>query len=404
MDKNTGKILICSLQDMLFSILLQDNQILSINAQKQSPYMVGSIYIGKVSSISRSIDAAFVDLGKNFTTFLSLSEEKDVLVTNRSYNGKLQVGDEVLVQIVREPMKTKLAGVTSRISLSGTYAVVGRSHGHGAGIQVSAKLSKKKQQYFKNLESLQKLSGSCQLTVRTNAGRLTSEQPLVAEAIKLSETLQHILTIADKRTCFSCLYQAAPDYISFIQNAYREEYSEILTDLPDVYELIKQNITDDSVSIRFYEDSMLPLYKLYSLEVRIKELLSKKVWLKSGGYLVIEPTEALISIDVNTGKYEKGKNKEQTNQKINLEAAQEIARQLRARNLSGMILVDFINCQDKEFEKELISYMRSLLRHDPVTAAVVDMTGLGLMEITRKKILPSLAEQINLHKNIDKPI
>ena len=148
MDKNTGKILICSLQDMLFSILLQDNQILSISAQKQSPYMVGNIYIGKVSSISRSIDAAFVDLGKNFTTFLSLSEEKDALVTNRSYNGKLQVGDEVLVQIVREPMKTKLAGVTSRISLSGTYAVVGRSHGHGAGIQVSAKLSKKKQQYF----------------------------------------------------------------------------------------------------------------------------------------------------------------------------------------------------------------------------------------------------------------
>ena len=392
MDKNTGKILICSLQDMLFSILLQDNQILSISAQKQSPYMVGNIYIGKVSSISRSIDAAFVDLGKNFTTFLSLSEEKDVLVTNRSYNGKLQVGDEVLVQIVREPMKTKLAGVTSRISLSGTYAVVGRSHGSGAGIQVSAKLSKKKQQYFKNLESLQKISGSCQLIVRTNAGRLTSEQPLVEEAIKLSETLQHILTIADKRTCFSCLYQAAPDYISFIRNAYREEYSEILTDLPDVYELIKQNITDDSVSVRFYEDSMLPLYKLYSLEVRIKELLSKKVWLKSGGYLVIEPTEALISIDVNTGKYEKGKNKEQTNQKIT------------AQSCDDCCMVDFINCQDKEFEKELISYMRSLLRHDPVTAAVVDMTGLGLMEITRKKILPSLAEQINLHKNIDKPI
>ena len=149
-----------------------------------------------------------------------------------------------------------------------------------------------------------------------------------------------------------------------------------------------------SVPVRLYEDALLPLYKLYAVEARLQELLDKKVWLKSGSYLVIEPTEALISIDVNTGKCERGLNIEETAWKINLEAAGMIALQLRARNLSGMILVDFINMKDREREQQLIEHMRSLLRKDSIPADVVDMTGLGLMEITRKKVKPSLAEQM----------
>ena len=137
-----------------------------------------------------------------------------------------------------------------------------------------------------------------------------------------------------------------------------------------------------------------PLYKLYSVEARLKELTEKKVWLKSGGYLVIEPTEALISIDVNTGKYEAGKDKEETFYRINREAAEMIALQLRARNLSGIILVDFINLKEKERERAILEYMRELLKRDPIPARALDMTGLGLMELTRKKVAPSLAEQL----------
>ena len=148
------------------------------------------------------------------------------------------------------------------------------------------------------------------------------------------------------------------------------------------------------IPLRLYHDKLLPLYKLYAIENRIQELLGKKVWLKSGGYLIIEPTEALISIDVNSGKCETGKNKEETFFKINKEAAQMIAIHLRARNLSGMILVDFINLNSKAHETELMEYMRSLLKRDNVTSNVVDMTGLGLMELTRKKISPCFAEQL----------
>ena len=168
----------------------------------------------------------------------------------------------------------------------------------------------------------------------------------------------------------------------------------MVTDLPDIYEILRESFEDTDIPIRFYEDSLLPLHKLYSVETRIKELLDTKVWLKSGGYLVIEPTEALISIDVNTGKCETGKNAEETFLKINLEAAEMIALQLRARNLSGIILVDFINMKHKEHEQQLIESMRKLLRQDPVTANVVDMTELGLMELTRKKTDQSFARQM----------
>lgn len=138
----------------------------------------------------------------------------------------------------------------------------------------------------------------------------------------------------------------------------------------------------------------MPLHKLYSVETRIQELLSRRVWLQSGAYLVIEPTEALTAIDVNTGKYEAGKSKEATYLKINLEAAEAIAWALRARNLSGIILVDFINMQKKEHNEQLTAYMKALLQKDIVPAYVVDITGLGLMEITRKKQHKSFAEQM----------
>jgi ribonuclease G len=392
--------------------------------QKQNDYAVGNIYIGKIQNISANIGAAFVDLGGGYLTFLPLSEARDSHVLNRRAEGNLKPGDELLVQINKEPMKTKLAGVTTRISLSGSYAVVGLPRQEKSAnvshndltdlvntemnsvnkstrevncIHISSKLSKKKEILFKQDETLQHIAASTPLIIRTNAGELGTTEPVIEEARQLSEELLRIAEVADKRTCFSCLYRSRPDYINFVKNSYRTEYDEVITDLPEVYETLKTELSDiaeNAIPIRLYQDERLPLYKLYSVETRIKELLDKKVWLKSGGYLVIEPTEALISIDVNTGKCEKGTNKEETFLKINLEAAEMIALQLRARNLSGMILVDFINMKKKEHEEQVIGHMRSLLKKDTVRAGVVDMTGLGLLELTRQKVKPSFAEQM----------
>lgn len=396
----TGKILILELYDKMLSMLIQDNQILSIHAQKEDVPAIGNVYVGRVQNISRNIGAVFVDIGGGCLTFLPAAEAKDAVVTNRMTDKSveksdrpLKIGDEVLVQVVKEPMKTKLAGVTTKISLAGNYVVVGMKETDDV-VQVSSKLNRKQQNRFRNLEALQELAGQCRIIVRTNAGELQDDAPLIEEARALCERLETILNTACTRTCYSCLYHSKPDYISFVQNAYRTEFDEVITDLPSVFERLQETFRESDLSVRFYEDERLPLYKLYSVEIRIKELLDKRVWLKSGGYLVIEPTEALISIDVNTGKCESGKDKEETFLKINMEAARMIACQLRARNLSGMILVDFINLREKEHETQLVEYMRNLLKKDAVKTNVVDMTGLGLMEITRKKVSPSFAEQM----------
>ena len=391
-----GKILIIKLNEKLLTMLIRDNQILSIQVQRETDHAVGNIYVGKVQNISENIGAAFVDLGGGYLTFLPLTEAKHAFITNRRTDGRIKTGDEVLVQIVKEPMKTKLAGVTTEISLSGKYAVAGYADNTDTAkgiVQISSKLSKKHQLRFRNIEELQQIAERHRLIIRTNAGAMENDEPLIEEAQNLSGQLEHILQIADKRTCYSCLYRGKPEYLYFIENAYTAEYDEIVTDIPEIYEELKNHLAGTGLSVRLYEDAMLPLYKLYAVETRIKELLDKKVWLKSGGYLVIEPTEALISIDVNSGKCEQGKDKEETAVKINMEAAEMIAVHLRARNLSGIILVDFINLRKKEHERQLVEYMRSLLKKDSITADVVDMTGLGLMEITRKKVNPSFREQ-----------
>ncbi len=390
-----GKILIIKLHGRRLSLLLRGSQILSARAQNDASVAVGDIYIGKIQSISQNINAAFVDLGNKYLTFLPITDDAPAFVLNRKPDGSLKAGDELPVQVTKEPMKTKLAGVTTRLSLPGQYAVIGvKPEGYKDGVQVSAKLDAAKQAHFRGLEELSQIAERFRLIVRTNADAMEREEALLAEARSLADTLAHILETAPSRTCYSCLYRNKPDYVSFVENAYRSEYDEVVTDLPEVYDTLLEPCRRADIPLRLYEDSLLPLYKLYSVEQRMQELTDKKVWLKSGGYLVIEPTEALVSIDVNTGKYETGKDKEETFYRINREAAEMIAVHLRARNLSGMILVDFINLKSKAHETELLEYMRTLLKRDPVPTRALDMTALGLMELTRKKVAPSLAEQL----------
>ena len=307
---------------------------------------------------------------------------------------------------MKEPVKTKLAGVSAKLSLSGAYTVIelprkrnmemtdANEQRQAGSIRISSKLGAKYQHLYQNLEPLQEIAEKFHIIIRTNAANAPNVSDVVKEAQALAGELAHILEVGNKRVIFSCLHQSESEYLTFIKNCYRTEYDEIVTDKKEIFDEL-QNIEDfKEIPLRFYEDDRLPLYKLYSIETRIQELTGKKVFLKSGAYLIIEPTEALIAIDVNTGKYESRKNPEETYFKINLEAAEAIAVSLRARNLSGMIIVDFINMKKKEHTEQLTTYMKSLLKKDSVPAYVVDITGLGLMEITRQKKNKSFAEQM----------
>ena len=151
--------------------------------------------------------------------------------------------------------------------------------------------------------------------------------------------------------------------------------------------------------LRLYEDALLPLHKLYSIETKLRDALKEKVWMKSGAYLVIQPTEALTVIDVNTGKCIGKKKDDKVYFKINAEAAREAARQIRLRNLSGIILIDFVNLEHKEKMQELLELFNGYLRQDPIQTTLVDMTKLQLVEVTRKKVRKPLHEAWNEKRN-----
>lgn len=409
-----GKILILKLYNKLFSILICDNHILAIQAQSDengdvsTVSSIGNIYVGRVKNVSVNIGAAFVEIQKGELAFLPLEEAKNAIVINRKPDGTIKAGDELIVQLVKEPVKSKLAGVSAGLSLSGSYVVVKHRQENmvcgkeekteqnelTGNIEVSSKLGKKYHNIYKNLGPLKEIAKRFDIIVRTNAAGVEETSIVISEAENLVLQMERILNVGNKRTCFSCLYQSEKEYLKFIKNCYQSEYDEIVTDEKEIYEMLLADNSFDNSTVRYYEDGMLPLYKLYSIETRIKELLDKRVYLKSGAYLVIEQTEALTAIDVNTGKYEAKKSKEETYLKINLEAAEAIAIALRARNLAGIILVDFINMKKKAHTEQLIEYMRSLLKKDSIPAQVVDITGLGLMEITRKKMNKSFAEQM----------
>lgn len=183
-----------------------------------------------------------------------------------------------------------------------------------------------------------------------------------------------------------------------LRNTYTADLTSIITDDPQIYNslehYLKENDLQNLSKLRLYQDDLFPLYKLCRLEREIDLATSRQVWLKSGGYLVIDPTEALTVIDVNTGKYSGKKLRRETLKTINLEAAKEAARQIRLRNLSGIILIDFINMENKEDQKELLAFLESQLFADPVKTRLIDMTKLELVEITRKKVYKTLKEQI----------
>lgn len=399
MDK--GKVLILRHENMILTILTGENRLRTVSVcGTQEKTLIGNIYIGKVKNIVNNIQAAFVEIDKGLLCYLSLSDVKNpVLVNRKEWDGKLKIGDELLVQVQRDALKTKQPAVTARISISGSFMVINAAKSGNVGI--SGKLSPAKKECLKTLIQERGLTTVYDMVLRTNAGQLT-EQPdiLEKEWNFLNEELERLLQNASFRTCYSCLRSGTFEYLKALKEIYLEEYDEIVTDDREIYQSVCTFLTEQGnpMPLRFYEDPLLPLFKLYGIESKLKEALGTRVWLKSGGYLVIEPTEAMTVIDVNTGKYDaKRGNAEDTYFKINLEAAKEIAWQLRLRNLSGIIVVDFINMKEQEHRTKLLQELQNHVKRDTVKTDVIDITPLGLVEITRKKINKSLKEQMTLN-------
>ncbi len=362
------KYCIAKMNNRILSYLLAENgRAVEIHADElEDRNLLGNIYIGRVQKVVKNIQAAFVEISPGVPCYLPLEDLRDPIYTKKGPSKDLQQGDELVVQVSREAMKTKGPSVTTRLSLQGRYVILDGKH---PGIGISKKLEEGQREQLRRIAEFYRKdlwadshSGSIRLAetagivIRTNAA-CASEEAILEELRKLSRQLADIRGKAPYRTCYSCLHQMPPGWLRRFNGLRMRDTQFIMIEDEQLYlqarQYLQEYLPELLPILVHYQDPLLPMHKLYSLERELSEALSQRVWLRSGGYLVIQPTEALTVVDVNSGKYEAGKKKEETILKVNLEAARETARQMRLRNLSGIIIIDFINMETEEAKNEV---------------------------------------------------
>ena len=382
------KLVITKIDNKVVSALYENGEVAEFHCTKKQDTSVlelGNIYIGKVKNIVGNISAAFIEIAKGVECYYSIPENNAPIFTNKIGKKPISIGDELLVQVSKEAVKTKVATVTGKLSFSGKYCVL-----TSGDTRIGASLKLEKEERERLIQIAKEYSSEKYgLIMRTNAKEI-AEKVLRKEIEQLISEYEKLVLAAQTRVCFSCLKKAPEGYLTDLKNVPQEGLGEIIIEDIELYEETKNYLEtyqpEDLEKLCLYEDKMLPLHKLYNLEKQIEKALKERVWMKSGAYLVIQPTEALTVIDVNTGKCIDKKKDDKAYLKINKEAATEAAKQIRLRNLTGIILIDFINLSNKELTGELLDYFVRELKKDPIATTLVDITKLQLVEVTRKKI------------------
>lgn len=414
-----GKLIFTKVNGRRCAVLVKDNALLAASFQGEKEKITGGIYVARVRDIVKNLNACFAEIWQGMVCFLpEMSEAHPLFLPGNAEAGekdrKIKQGDLILVQGIREAQKTKQPAVTTKVSLSNRFFVVALGNprtGFSSKLNAQEKSILRQEvcteEFFDEKGNLKPFSWLSEeaypyrnlfpaagVIFRTECREVPTEVLRMALRGLLQE-FTDMLHSACYRSVYSCLKTPPSPWQDAINHfVLPQEYEEIVTDDTELYEEMKaSSLIPEGKKLRLYEDRNYSLEKLYSLATKIEVALSKRVWLKSGAYLVIEPTEALTVIDVNSGKFEASKEKESYYTAINLEAAREIAFQIRLRNLSGMILIDFINMTDPADQEILIAEMQKYLQQDRVKTCVVDFTKLGLMEITRMKTVPPLLEQ-----------
>lgn len=378
---------------ILVAALEKEGRICQLNPMSlNSDSILGNIYIGKVKNIQKNIQAAFIEIENGIMCYYSMAEKASHCFVNVKKNNVLKIGDEMIVQVSKEGIKSKLPYVSSNLNFTGRYLVLTSERKE---LGFSGKLKKEEKKQIREILK-DKIPENVGIIVRTNC-RDAQEEEILHELEELMKRYEAVLQKGKSRVCFSVLEKSMPEYVQILQNLYSQDLEEIVTDKQELYECAVQYLKgykQQEKIVRYYEDKLLPLYKLYNLQKAFEQAQNERVWLKSGGFLVIQQTEAFVCIDVNTGKCTSKKDMQETFRKINLEAAKEIAWQLRLRNLSGIILIDFINLERAEDKEELMQTLQKYLWQDSIKGTVVDMTELNIVEVTRKKVKKSLAEEL----------
>lgn len=390
------KILTTLENEIIYSALVDErDQLIELSVDKlHEQSMVGHIYIGKVTNAMPGVQAVFVSIGLEQDVFLQIKDDDHFIYTNGKESSiKPSIGDELIIQIIKDAYMSKAPTATSMMSIDGRYCVLTYSK---CFIGMSSKIKEKNEK--ERLKSIfeKGLTNEYGFIVRTNA-EYVEEDVLIEEMDDLVEKYDAIIQTAPYRKCNYLLYKQPSKFIKFIRDANKSDITQYSFDDETLFDLAKAYFNHPIYPIEnqlvLHTDAQYNLYKLYSLKSKIQKALQEKVWLKSGANLIIQRTEALVVIDVNTSKsVGKKNNVEQAIYNINLEAAFEIAKQVRLRNLSGIIIIDFIDMQEDENKQKLMMKLQKCFDQDRIKTTVVDMTALGLVEVTRKKSDKSLYE------------
>ena len=373
----------------------------------------GNVYKGRVVRVLPGMQAAFVDIGLDRTAFLHASDimraapPADV-DTDGEFSAALPAiapvtppvgelvreGQEIVVQVIKDPIGTKGARLTTQISIPSRYLVLmprSRTQGVSARIEDEAERAR-----LKAIVHAHGDANGCGYIVRTNAEGQTAEA-LAEDVDYLDKAWSQLTARGPGARVGECLYEDLSLPLRAVRDLMRANIERVRIDSRETYErtvVFAQTFMPDMLERIEHYPGERPLFDLYGIEDEIQKALKKEVPLKSGGYLIIDQTEALTTIDVNTGAYVGHRNLEETIYRTNLEAAVAIARQLRLRNLGGIIIIDFIDMEEEEHRRQVLQALEKALAKDHAKTHVSAVSPLGLVEMTRKRTRESLAHQL----------
>ena len=405
--------------------VLEDGQLAELMiGDSKNQGVAGNIYKGRVLKILPGMQAAFVDIGLNkdaflyvrdiyedieeYEQFLAAEEEGEVEVIRSAPPPKrsarsgqasieelLQEGQEVLVQVAREPLGTKGARITSHITLPGRFLVYMPTEQH---IGVSRKIENEGER-IRLRKIVQELSSGTEGIIVRTAGMGKKRDEIATDLEFLRSLWRKIRARAESLTAPTLVQRDLDLVFRIFRDLFTREVTRLVVDSPAEYERcleFVESLFPDLRSHLFLYTEDEPVFRSFGVEREIEKALRPKVWLKSGGYIIIEETEALVSIDVNTGRYVGKHDFEETVFKTNLEAAREIARQVRLRDLGGIIIIDFIDMARQEHRDRVLQELKESLKSDRSPTNVALLSELGLVEMTRKRVKQGLIQSLSI--------
>ena len=414
-SRKTGNKLVISVEKLERRVaLLENGRLEEYSVERNSSRnIVGSVYKGRVKNIEMGLKAMFVDIGFEKNAFLhfwdaipaaldSGIEEIDrpnkkgqkKRITAKDIPNIYPVGSEVIVQVTKGPIGTKGPRVTTNLSFAGRYLVF-MPYSDRSGISRKIEDPKERERLRKILRQLD-IPDGIGVIIRT-VGEGQRARYFVRDLAYLIEQWQRIEQAINEDPAPSRVFEE-PDLVErTVRDFLTDEIDEVVCDdrggVDRMNELVGQISRRSRNRIKFY-DGAVPIFETYGVQKQIDDAFHRQVWLKCGGYIVIDETEALVAIDVNTGRNKGGRDVEKTILQTNLEAADEIARQLRLRNVGGLIIGDFIDMKGRKDQQAVFNLMKERLKRDKAKTHVLPISQLGLMEMTRQRAQESLSDTI----------